>query len=382
MTPAIPIAAQDTRQAQIEAEQADKATRLRPYEPTRAEQLLQRVEEALATPPTAYVWLGTVYPGGLFGAGPGLRLRYGGTGTFDVHAGVTLKNYKIVATRLRLPEGLNHRVRVDVHANWIDAPKVAFYGVGNDTRPRDRVRYLFRPATVGAGAQFKPVRFVSVGGDLDYLNIESRASSLRLENGRPLIDPSAAALDLETTYLRGHAFGMLDWRESPGYTRSGGMYRIDGWIFDDRNEGRSSFRRIDGEASHFIPILRGNWVIALNALASVTTTRAGDEVPYFLLPDLGGGSELRGYPSERFRDRNRILLTGEYRWTPSHYIDMAIFYSAGKVAAAARDLDLQGLKTSFGGGIRFHTPTATVLRIELARTREGTGLVFAFSPIF
>jgi outer membrane protein assembly factor BamA len=104
-------------------------------------------------------------------------------------------------------------------------------------------------------------------------------------------------------------------------------------------------------------------------------------VPFFLLPDLGG-HELRGYPSFRFRDRNRVLLTGEYRWAAGPFVDMAIFMDAGTVAHEFDDLDLGRLATTQGVGLTFHTPSRTALRVEVARSREGMGLVFSFSPNF
>ena len=61
---------------------------------------------------------------------------------------------------------------------------------------------------------------------------------------------------------------------------------------------------------------------------------------------------------------------------------MALFYQAGKVAARRADLDLNHLKDTFGIGIRFHTAQATVMRADLAKTREGLGLVLAFSQGF
>jgi outer membrane protein assembly factor BamA len=115
---------------------------------------------------------------------------------------------------------------------------------------------------------------------------------------------------------------------------------------------------------------------------SVTDTDGGNVVPYFLMPDLGGSSELRGYPSWRFRDRHRLLLSGEYRWTPGRFVDMALFVDAGKVTDRRADLDLDDLRTSYGIGIRFHAPAATILRAELARTREGSALVLGFGPSF
>ncbi len=65
------------------------------------------------------------------------------------------------------------------------------------------------------------------------------------------------------------------------------------------------------------------------------------------------------------------------------FVDMALFVEAGKVAARWADIDLDGLKRSYGLGVRFHTPAATVMRVEVARTRdEGTSLILAFGPVF
>ena len=61
---------------------------------------------------------------------------------------------------------------------------------------------------------------------------------------------------------------------------------------------------------------------------------------------------------------------------------MALFLDAGKVAPRRTDLDFTQLKTSYGIGIRFHMPSATLLRVEVARTGEGTALVFGFGPVF
>jgi outer membrane protein assembly factor BamA len=105
-------------------------------------------------------------------------------------------------------------------------------------------------------------------------------------------------------------------------------------------------------------------------------------VPFFLTPDLGGSHALRGYPAWRFRDRNRMLLTGEYRWTAGSFVDMALFLDAGNVAPRFSDLALRSLKTSYGIGVLFHTFQQTALRVELAQTREGRSVVLAFSPSF
>ena len=56
---------------------------------------------------------------------------------------------------------------------------------------------------------------------------------------------------------------------------------------------------------------------------NLDTTLDGD-VPYFLMPSVGGGDSLRAYSSFRFRDRHSLLLQGEFRWIPNRYgLDMA-----------------------------------------------------------
>jgi outer membrane protein assembly factor BamA len=100
------------------------------------------------------------------------------------------------------------------------------------------------------------------------------------------------------------------------------------------------------------------------------------------MPELGGSRLLRGYQAYRFRDKHRMLLTGEYRWMAGPLVDMALFIDAGKVAAERSDLNFNDLTITQGIGVRFHTPAQTVTRIEIARSHEGTRLVFAFSPSF
>ena len=77
-----------------------------------------------------------------------------------------------------------------------------------------------------------------------------------------------------------------------------------------------------------------------------------------------------------------MLLTGEYRWRPSRYLDMALFIDAGQVAADRRDLDLDKFDVDWGIGARFHGPSFTAFRVEVARGREGIRLVFAGSQPF
>ena len=101
------------------------------------------------------------------------------------------------------------------------------------------------------------------------------------------------------------------------------------------------------------------------------------------MPDLGGRT-LRGYSSWRFRDRNRLLLTGEYRWTAGPFVDMALFVDAGKVARPRSTTSTSGsLQTSHGVGLTFHTHAPDrVPHRSGALQRRHRACSFSFSPSF
>ena len=100
------------------------------------------------------------------------------------------------------------------------------------------------------------------------------------------------------------------------------------------------------------------------------------------MPALGGHT-LRGYPSWRFRDRNRVLMTGEYRWTAGNFVDMAIFLDAGKVAADWQDIELSGLKKGYGFGVRVHSNRQTFARMDFGTGGgEGWKVFLKLGPSF
>jgi outer membrane protein assembly factor BamA len=223
---------------------------------------------------------------------------------------------------------------------------------------------------------------VVVGAGVEYLDAKSGAGKGGVSIEQHFNSAEAPGLGASPRYTRTNLFAGYDWRASPAYTTTGGWYHVEWYDYRQQNDGPYSFQRTDAEVQQFIPVRRANQIIAMRGAVSTTETKDGEQVPYFLMPDLGGASELRGYPSFRFRGNHRVLLTGEYRWVAGQFVDMALFVDAGKVEDRRSDLDLDHLKTSYGVGVRFHTPNATVLRIEVAKTREGIGLVFTAGQIF
>ena len=192
---------------------------------------------------------------------------------------------------------------------------------------------------------------------------------------------TAAGLDADPSFVRVAGTVGFDWRRSPGYTRTGGYYgaTLNSWIDQD---SELSFDRLDLDVVQHIPILRETWVLAIRGRMQ-SVLNDNDQVPFFLLPALGGGSTLRGYNTDRFRGRHSLLTSVEWRWIPNrNAFDMAVFYDAGKVADRRSDLDFNGTRSNWGVGARFHGLTVTPLRLEIAKGSEGWALIFSASPPF
>jgi outer membrane protein assembly factor BamA len=173
----------------------------------------------------------------------------------------------------------------------------------------------------------------------------------------------------------------VDSRPARGYARRGAFYGVTIHDFTDP-DARAGFNQVDYEAIQHIPILRDTWVVSLHGWAQTTYQKEGQQVPFFMMPSIGGGSDLRAYASWRLRDLNSLVLQAEWRVMVNRYLDMALFYDAGKVAAKRTDLTLTNMKDDVGLGFRLHGQLATPLRIEFTHGSEGFGLVLSASQAF
>jgi hypothetical protein len=252
-----------------------------------------------------------------------------------------------------------------------------------NTSKDDRLNYDFDQPYGAATLTLWPARrLLMLRGGVEL----SRWSQRRGEGVFPSVETvytpaTLPGLGARATYLHSQGTLGFDWRTSPGYSRRGGFYGVTLHDYSD-NDKEFGFRQVDYEIIQHIPILREAWVISLHGVAKTALDKDNQQIPFFMLPSVGGGSTLRGFDSWRFRDQNSLVGQAEWRIMVNRFLDMAFFYDAGKVTARRADLDFDGLKSDYGLGFRFHGPLATPLRIELARSREGLAFIVATTPIF
>ena len=373
-----------TREAAIEQEQAEKVKTLHPYVPGKAEALLNRAENILVNGvPSWHPYFESADYGGGFTLGAGYAHHVSAYNLLDVRGSYTILGYKRVEAEFTAPRLFHRRGSLTLVGGWREATQAAFYGLGMGTSTDDRTDFDFRQPYGRGTLTFWPTRrLLMLRGGLELSQWSQRPAQGDFPSVERVYTPATLpGLGTKTTYLHSQGTVGFDWRTSPGYSRRGGFYGVTLHDYTDRDE-RFGFREIDYEAIQHIPILREAWVISLRAIARITDSKAGQEVPFFLLPYVGSGSTLRGFTSHRFRDRNGLTLQAEWRIMANRFLDTAVFYDAGKVAARRADLDLDGLKSDYGIGVRFHGPVSTPLRIEVAKSPEGARLIVSTHAIF
>jgi surface antigen Omp85-like protein len=374
-----------TRQAAIEQEQAAKANQLHPYVPNKGEVIFQHVDTILEGGTLRWhPFFENAYSGGGFTLGVGHTNYVSAYNYIDIRGSYTLSNYKRVEAEFVAPRLFNRRGHLSVLGGWRDATEVGFYGIGTDTSLDDKTNYRFQqPYLSGLLTVFPRRNVLMLRGGVEYSQWNQKHGEGTSPSVEQVYTPATLpGLGAKVNYLHTQGTVGLDWRTSPGYSRRGVYFGVTGHDYRDSDD-EFGFRMVEYNAIQHIPILREAWVLSFHERVQTAFDNDNQEIPFFMLPALGGGSSLRGYSSWRFRDMNSLLLQAEWRIMVNRYLDMAFFYDAGKVAAKTSDLDFDHLKDNWGFGLRFHGPFSTPLRVELAHSRESTiSFIFSSSASF
>jgi hypothetical protein len=374
-----------SRHAALERRQAEKAAGLSSYRSGRVERFFRQVDRILEGGTLRWhPFLDSAYNGGGVTIGAGRATYVGAYSYVDVRASYSARGYKRAEAELVVPRLFNRRGRLSAIGGWREATQVGFFGIGPDTSLDDRTNYRFQQPYGSVLLTLLPARKVlQLRGGVGFTQWSLHPG----EGAFPAVEArytpvSLPGLGVTVDYLHTHGAVALDWRTSPDYSRRGAFLGAALHDFADR-EAEYGLRMAEYEGIAHLPILRESWVLSVRGRVQSAFRKDGQEIPFFMLPSLGGGSTLRAFSSWRFRDRHSLLLQAEWRTMVNRYLDLALFYDAGKVAPRASKLDFSGLTDNYGVGLRFHGPVSTPLRIELARSGEARlNLIVSVSAAF
>jgi outer membrane protein assembly factor BamA len=323
--------------------------------------------------------LGGIVSGSGFGGG-----TYTEMNNVRISGQATLGGYQKYEMRITTPPEMLHKFFADFRATYRDFANERFYGIGQNSQKQNQTTYRLEDTNYVSRFGVKPAKHVKAGILAGWLETNvgagtsRRAPSIETKFGTD----DAPGLAAQPEYLQFGAFFEADYRDVPGNPRSGGRYTASWTSFQDRRLGAYDFNQYDMEAQHYFPFFNHRRVFAVRAKSTLTQTAAGQDVPFFMQPTLGGGEDLRGFREYRFRDRNLVIFNAEYRWEAFSGLDLAIFGDAGQVAARPGELHFKDFEKSYGAGFRFNASKSVFLRMDMGFSKEGHHLFVKFGHVF
>ena len=101
------------------------------------------------------------------------------------------------------------------------------------------------------------------------------------------------------------------------------------------------------------------------------------------MPRLGGADVLRGYSTDRFRDKVAAVAQVNYLWMLARYLGAVGFVDAGRVYSSVSTVTLDDMRVGFGGALEVYSDSGMMIRAQVATSIDGgvTGFV-SLDPIF
>jgi len=381
--------AQESRADTLKQAREEKQQAVVPYDPGMLETMLKAVERGgvpLITRDGVYLKLGSLTTGSGFAYGAGYRSRrlFDGTATVDVWAGASMTRYWSGEGTVRFPRLADGFIDAQAYGRRNDFPREDYFGLGPASLRRNQTDYAIQTTTIGARAAVRPAPIVAIGGGLEHIDTGvSDGADPELPSISEVFDEqSAPGITHQPDYLRSIVFVDVDWRR-PLNARNGGWYRAELSRYDDRQGLGYSFDRLDVDVRQFVSFLSERRVLVGRVVASTSNVEPDQQVPFYVMPTLGGKDTLRGFRDYRFRGPHALLLQGEYRFEIWSGLDGALFYDAGKVTLRRSQLDLRHLESDYGFGFRFNTDRGIVARVDAAfGSRDGKHLWIVFGGTF
>lgn len=272
----------------------------------------------------------------------------------------------------------SNRLMADFTAGTIDMEDEEFYGFGMDIDPDVEIDYQNQmfwtqagfgsrlsesiAMTLQAGFERNDFKNVIDEDDLEELSPDERALYDYIELIADKIDLVSGQLEL-----------IYDSRNHPGLTLTGSQFLARGSVYNQVDDDVYGFTKITADYTRYLHLFQQRVLVFRVAGETTEPLSADRHIPFYYLSDMGRWVAVRGFEQGRFRERDMVLASLEYRYPILPLgLDFLWFVDTGQVATdLAHDFDFDALETTFGAGIRSYNENGEGLRLEVAKTRDG-----------
>lgn len=236
------------------------------------------------------------------------------------------------------------RYRIDGGLGVYDVTR-PFYGIGFTSGDAGQSIDLDQ-----AGYLFNSEALIQAGDNI-YLGLRYRLLRMETDTDNPGVF-AGGTFRLSADERNAVSSGIgpvlrLDSRDNKYNPYSGALVDLISYIADDVFGSDFDYRSLRAEYNQYVQVGQDQ-VLAVGLSGCFTS---GD-VPYYDLCSFGQRSNLRGYVSGRYRDRNMLAAQLEYRGRFHDRWGLIAFAGAGKVTPDIEEFNSDDLLPSVGAGLR------------------------------
>ena len=306
----------------------------------------------------------------------------------------------VIKTAVRSGDRLGDRLAIELDGQYELRPQDPFYGIGNHSdsaspaAPVDpavdatavETRYRERLARTAAVIDLRLV-------DGMHLRSSSELTDRRFspsDTGVPInsiYDPMTLIGYDGVRYVYSELELRFDTRRNANEYEPRPLYSVGSLaaLFGGRIHRLDNARdywRYGVDLQHFIRLAEGPRVLALRFHGeAVSGTLA--EVPFTELPQLGGLDDLRGYPTDRFRDRVAAFGSIDYAWDVAYWLSARAFVDAGRVFGSLDAVGIDHVRVGYGVALEGHSLRSFGALAALSSSIDGgLFLNLSFNPLF
>jgi hypothetical protein len=363
-------------------------------------------DDALPLPPAAqtvfdafnkplHPIVGGVAPGGGMGVGIGYNTPKSEEWFHDAEARITINRYWTLTGETGRQ---TQRSRVGVFGQIRHMNRLDFFGIGPDSRRGDRTDFRLRETSAGAKGWVRATPVLRLGGSAQMYSPElgSGQSPAVLSIEQFFTPATVPGFNVDPVFARYRGYAEFVYpvladpdRPDDEYQGYQGTYQVAVESVRDTDAGDYNFHRWETEVQQRFAGFRPGHRFTVHGLMAVTNEDAN--VPFYLQYTLGGGgglsafrantigtdgtrATLRGYQNFRFRDKDIVLMQGEYRVPLHKAVHATVFVDAGQVAPTASRL-FNDWKTGTGFSLSYMRKGAALARLDVGYG-SGEGMHF------